>query len=139
MVVLKGSSSQTSLTPQTEESAVWATFIGRPGLSVESSSTEVTNGLGEAHPNRDEFMNRRILVGVLISLAVSNVFGVLFAVGVLSLTPDNSNFITTMTLNETTILTASMSTTVTRGTLHHHYTEDLTISLGGCADSSQTG
>ena len=81
-------------------------------------------------------MNRKLLVGVLISLAVSNVFGTLFAIGLLSLdsSPTNAaNMITT--LGATTDLTATVSTTISRGTLHHHYTENLSAGLGGCATS----
>lgn len=81
-------------------------------------------------------MNRRLLVGVLIALTVSNVFGTLFAIGLLSIDsspPNATNMMTT--LDATTGLTATLSTTITRETIHHHYTENLSGGLGGCATS----
>ena len=83
-------------------------------------------------------MNRKILVGVLIALTISNVFGTLFAIGVLSLSANPSNSTNTMTLGATTGMAATVSTTITPGTVHHHYIEDLSVSLGGCATPSGT-
>ena len=79
-------------------------------------------------------MNRKILVGVLIALAVTNVVVTLVAAGFLN--PSNSE--NKMALDVTVGLAAGVSTTVTRGGTHHHYVEVLSVSLGGCAVPSGT-
>ena len=83
-------------------------------------------------------MNRKLLVGVLIALAVSNVFGTLLAIGVLSPTASPPNSANMITLTATTAITVAVSTKVMPETLHHHYTEDLSVSVGGCANPSVT-
>ena len=76
-------------------------------------------------------MNRKLLVGLLLVLAVAPV-GTLMATGFLSPdagSPNQTNATTTLTA--TTGLAATVSTTVLPR-VHQHFKIDLTISLGDC-------
>lgn len=77
-------------------------------------------------------MNRKLLVGVLITLAVANI-GTLMATGILSLDQGVSNSSNTITLDGATGLTAGLSTTILPR-IHQHYKVDLTVSLGNCVN-----
>ena len=77
-------------------------------------------------------MNRKLLVGFLILLAVGNI-GTLLAMGLLSQDAGTSSSANTTTLNAAAGLTPVVSTTVTPR-IHQHYKVGLSISLGDCVN-----
>lgn len=77
-------------------------------------------------------MNRKLLVGILILLAVGNI-GTLIATGILFTDANTANSASTTTLNTRTDLTAVLSTTVIPR-IHHQYKVELSISMGSCVN-----